>query len=255
MTNNPGFKNFLRLRISSFLRLDELLRGKYPFLDQAVLEVNDLTELKKLYGWAEDPILDDDTVFEFSNQLDLNQRRIRDAEVLGAVVRNANPSICLDIGTAEGHSAALMAVNAPQAQVHTINIPPDEILAGEGGVLTTIAMERERIGSYYRSRGLANVTQLLVNTAKWEPAMDSIDVAFVDGCHDAEFVVNDTKKVLSRSHSGTFILWHDFNPYLRNQYGWIGDVCRGVEMLLANGLITGNIFHLRDSWVGIYRVP
>jgi predicted O-methyltransferase YrrM len=224
-------------------------------LESAVIEVNDLGELKKLFGWVEDPILNDETFFEFANQLDLNQRRIRDAQAIGATVRNTNPSICLDIGTAEGHSAALMAVNAPQAQIYTINIPPEEIISGEGGVLTTIAMERERIGSYYRSKRLTNIAQILANTSKWEPDIGSIDVAFVDGCHDTEFIFNDTKKALSCARSGAFILWHDFNLELWNKYNWIHEVCQGVEMLLEQGLITGNIFHLRDSWVGIYRVP
>lgn len=224
-------------------------------LESAIIRVDNLAELKKLFAWKEDPILTDLTFHEFVNQLDLNERRIRDAQVIGTIVRNTNPAICLDIGTAEGHSAALMAVNAPQAQIYTINIPPEEILAGEGGVFTTIAMAREQIGSYYRGLGLSNITQILANTAKWQPGIGPIDVAFVDGSHDAEFVYNDTKKVLSQAKSGSFILWHDFNLELWNKYAWIHDVCKGVEMLLEHGLISGNIFHLRDSWVGIYKVP
>ena len=116
-------------------------------------------------------------------------------------------------------------------------------------------MERERIGSYYRSRGLTNITQILANTAKWEPNIGVIDVAFVDGCHDTEFVYNDTKKVLTHAKPGSFILWHDFNPELWNKYAWINDVCKGVDLLLEDGLIQGNVFHVRNSWVGIYRVP
>ncbi len=224
-------------------------------LESAIININNLIELKKLFCWTDDPILSDASFYQFSNQLDLNNRRLLDAQVIGAVVKNTNPGICLDIGTAEGHSAALMAVNAPQAMIHTINIPPEEILSGEGGVFTTIAMERDRIGSYYREQGLGNIVQILANTAKWEPKIGTIDVAFIDGCHDAEFVFNDTKKVLSRAKSGSFILWHDFNLELWNKYAWIHDACKGVEMLLEQGLISGNIFHVRDSWVGIYRVP
>ncbi len=102
------------------------------YLQRAVREVNNLLELKKLFGWNIEPLLDDSNIYEFDNELDLNERRLRDAQSLATIIRNTNPAICLDIGTAEGHSAALMAVNAPQAQIYTINIPPEEILSGDG---------------------------------------------------------------------------------------------------------------------------
>jgi predicted O-methyltransferase YrrM len=232
-----------------FLELD-----KFAHLQRAVIELNDVKELKKLFGWQLEPILDDPTIYDFGYIEDVNQRRIRDAECLGTVIRNANPVICLDIGTSTGHSAALMAVNAPQAQVYTINIPPEEILAGAGGKLTTIALEREKIGSYYRERNLTNIIQILANTAQWEPDIGTIDVAFVDGCHDTEFVFNDTRKILQHIKPGSFIVWHDFNLELVDKYPWIRSVCLGVERLFVAGLVRGRVLHVRDSWIGIYWV-
>jgi predicted O-methyltransferase YrrM len=229
---------------------DELAR-----LRLAVVELDNVEELKKVFGWKLDPVLDDDSIYEFDSLEDVNLRRVRDAECIGTIVRNVSPSVCVDIGTAEGHSAALMAVNAPQARVVTVNIPPEEIHSGAGGVLTTVAFERDRIGSYYRGRGLSNVEQVLANTATWEPNVGSIDVALVDGCHDTEFVFNDSRKVLAHMSPGSFLLWHDFHPGLVAQKGWIREVCLGVEKLLAAWLVRGQIFHVRNSWLGIYRVP
>jgi Methyltransferase domain len=223
-------------------------------LQDAVIELNNVEELRKVWGWQQEPILEDPSIYCFDTLEDVNERKVRDAETLGSVVRNTNPAICLDIGTATGHSAALMSVNAPQAQVFTINIPPEEILAGEGGKLTTVALERERIGSYYREHKLTNITQILANTACWEPNIGTIVVAFVDGCHDTEFVYNDTRKVLKNMKPGSFVLWHDFNLELINKYHWIGSVCLGVEKLFADGVLRGRVFHIRDSWVGVYRV-
>ncbi len=245
-----SLKDQIRNNFRKFLNLHNLLH-----LESAIIDVNNVVELKKLFNWCEDPFISDPIFYEFSNQLDLNGRRLLDAQIIATVVKNSNPAICLEIGTAEGHSTALMAVNAPQAKIYTINIPPEEILSGEGGVFTTIAMATEQIGSYYREQKLENITQILVNTAKWEPKIGIIDVAFIDGCHDAEFVFNDTKKALSQAKSGSFILWHDFNLELWNKYVWIHDVCKGVEMLFEHGLISGNIFHVKDSWMGLYRVP
>jgi len=226
----------------------------FSHLQHAVIELNDVGELSKVFDWQLTPILDDPSIYDFDYMEDVNQRRIRDAECLGTVVRNANPAVCLDIGTGWGHSAALMAVNAPQAQVYTVNIPPEEAISGEGGKLITDALEREKIGSYYRERNPTNITQILANTAKWEPDIGTIDVAFVDGCHDTDFVYNDTRKALKHMKPGSFILWHDFNLELVHKYDWIKSVCLGVEKLFADGLLSGRVLHVRDSWTGVYRV-
>ncbi|HEX5707830.1 MAG TPA: class I SAM-dependent methyltransferase [Pyrinomonadaceae bacterium] len=227
---------------------------EFTNLRRWVVELDDVGELKKVFGWEHDPVLDDPTIHEFASIEDVNGRRVRDAECIGAVVRNSNPSVCLEIGTAQGHTTALMAVNAPQARVYTVNIPPEEIEAGEGGELVTAAFSREEIGRYYRERGLTNVEQILANTARWEPEVGTIDVAFVDGCHDTEFVYNDTRKILAHTRAGSFVLWHDFHPGLVEKKGWIRDVCLGVEKLYSTGLLTGPLFHVRNSWLGIYRV-
>src|ERR1700744_5653949 len=104
-----------------------------------------------------------------------------------------------------------MAENAPQAQLFTVNIPPEEIVAGEGGRLTTVAIEKERIGHIYRERGCKNVTQIYANTLHWQPDIGTIDVAFVDGCHDTEFVISDTARIVPHMRKGGFVLWHDCN--------------------------------------------
>jgi predicted O-methyltransferase YrrM len=223
-------------------------------LKKNVIELNDINELRKVFGWQLEPILDDPTIYEFDYLEDVNQRRLRDAECLGTVVRNVRPSVCVDIGTSIGHSAACMAVNAPEAKVFTVNIRTEELRAGKGGTLTTVTLEQDQIGSYYRDRKLNNITQILADTARWEPQIGRIDVAFVDGCHDSNFVYNDTRNILNHTKSGSFILWHDFNLGLVHNYPWIQSVCLGIERLCVTGHLKGRIFHVRDSWIGVYRV-
>ncbi len=223
-------------------------------LQRAVIELNDVKELRKIFGWQFEPILDDKLIFEFKYLEDVNERRVRDAECLGTIARNINPSVCLDIGTGLGYSAALIAKNAPQAKIFTINIPPDDIKTGKGGKYITKAFEADEIGSYYRERNFRNITQILANTANWEPNIGIINLAFIDGCHDTNFVINDTIKLLKHTKPGSFILWHDFNLDLIYKYHWISSVCLGVERLFSKGLLNGRIFHLRDSWIGIYKV-
>lgn len=227
---------------------------EYPDLRQAVIELNDHRELMKVFGWTEEPILDRPGLGDFEYVEDVNERRLRDAESLGTVARNTRPGTIVEIGTADGMGTLLMAVNAPQARVHTVNIPPEEIASGAGGKLTTVAMEREKIGIAFRERDLPNIVQILANTATWKPDVGPVDLAYIDGCHDSDFVYNDTRKLLRHMGPGAFILWHDFHPGLAYAYPWIASVCRGVDRLFRDELLRGRIFHIRDSWVGVHRL-
>lgn len=228
-------------------------RPQFSHLASNVLEVRNLEYLKKAMGWSENPVLEDELIHTFQYLEDLNDRRVRDAEVLGAACCNETPQILLEIGTSHGRTTAMMARNASNGIVYTVNIPPEEI--AEGGTNITFAPSREEIGKYYREKGFTNVRQIFANTKSWEPDFGPIDVAFIDGCHDADFVYNDTRKILKKCRPGSLILWHDFAPELMGTYHWISDVCRGIERLYDEGVISGRILHLQDSWVGIYRVP
>lgn len=254
MAITKSMKRYLKRRLIGFLREIGCASDEFLCLNQSVLEVNNLAELKKNFKWDLDPILDIPTINEFKYSEDLNERRLRDAESLGVVACNINPSVCVDIGTSLGHSAALVAMNALKSKVYTVNILPEEIASGDGGILTTVAFPAKQIGSYYRQRGLNNIKQVYANTATWDPDLGVIDLAFIDGSHDTEFVYNDTRKMLKRMKPGSFILWHDFNLELAVKYDWIRSVCLGVENLYRDGYLTGRIFHLRDSWTGLYCV-
>lgn len=236
-------------------RIKDILVGSINTLDSKVIEVNTIEEIKKHFGWSENPKFEKPDVYDYQYIEDINERRIRDAEVLGVVVANAHRKNILEIGTATGLTTVYLAKNSPSSHVFTINIPAEDIYNGKGGVKTTIALEKKEIGKEHKKLNLHNVTQLYENTATWNPNIGKIDIAFIDGSHDEEFVFNDAVKVLANMPSGGFILWHDFNPSLRAKFHWIDSVCKGVELLYKRGHLTERIFVLKDSWIGLYRVP
>lgn len=234
-------------------RCEKYGADRFPHLTANVLEVRNLDCLKKAMNWVNTPILTGDHLHEFKYIEDLNDRRLRDAEVVGGACCNGDPKTLVEIGTSHGYTTALMAENAVNGTVYTVNIPPEEI--AEGGINVTGAPSYEEIGSFCRAKGLGNICQIFANTARWEPDFGPIDVAFIDGCHDADFVYGDTVKILQRCRPGAIVMWHDFNPWLRNVYPWIQEVCSGVERLYREAIIKGKILCLQDSWVGLYRVP
>ena len=224
----------------------------FSHIRKNTLTVRSLEYLSKAMGWTKQPLIEGDYLENFDYLEDLNGRRRKDAEVVNSACANGNIRIALEIGTSSGRMTALMAQNASNATIYTVNIPPEEI--EEGGKFTTYAPNYDTIGKYYKEKGLQNVKQILANTATWEPDFGPIDVAFIDGSHDADFVYNDTRKILQQCKPGSIVMWHDFNPSLIPVYPWIADVCRGVERLYQDKLIKGKILHLQDSWVGLYKI-
>lgn len=240
-------------KIKTIIRLFNQLGNEFPHLDANVLTVRSLSHLNKAMTWQNMPDVEGEYLNDFQYLEDLNDRRFRDAEVVAAACCNGSPQVILEIGTSHGRTTALIARNAPHAKVYTVNIPPEEI--AEGGVYVTLSLSREQIGAYYRQQGYTNVYQIFANTRDWEPDFFPIDVVFIDGCHDSDFVYNDTCKALRSCRPGSIIIWHDFAPHLVKVYPWIHDVCQGVERLYREGLISGRILHLQDSWTGLYQVP
>lgn len=221
----------------------------------ATIELNNFQELKKIFKWKLNPVTERDYIFTFEYLEDANERKVRDAESLGTVMRNVSPNKALEIGTAYGNGTLILHDNCPKSTIYTLNIDPEEIYAGEGGEATTIAIEREKIGEIYKAAGAKNIHQIFANTATWKPDIAQLEFAFIDGCHDTDFVYNDTKKILPLMVPGGFILWHDYNLQLTSNFPWIKDVCTAIDMLIADGLLVGRIYHIKDSWVGIYQVP
>lgn len=253
-------KNYIYKKLNKtfiiFKKLLLKLQGKkypsyYKFIPNTLMELNNIEILKDAFEWKNAPILEDP---EYGSNLDKDTRRIIDAKVLGTIICNLKPKRVLEIGTYTGHGTALISKNAPKGHIFTINILPEEIILGQGGDIVTAAIEKEKIGEYYREQKLKNITQIYANTATWEPDIGIIDVTFIDGCHDTEFVYSDTKKILKIMKSGSFIIWHDFNMDLILDYDHIDSVCKGIEKLYEEGYLEGPLYHVKDSWMGIYRV-
>ena len=218
-------------------------------------ELESVDELVRYYKWTYDLCPPKVELDEYRFKEDLNKRRLRDAETLIHAALGSKAKTILEIGTAEGGTTDLLSSLAPNATIHTMNIPPEEIKSGEGGVYVTEAYAKDQIGHIYKTNGRENVRQILCNSANWEPDISNVDFAFIDGCHDAKFVYNDTKKILPIMSSGGYILWHDFNPNAAKHFKWVRDVCMGIDRLLREKIIKGEVLYVKNSWIGVYKVP
>jgi predicted O-methyltransferase YrrM len=153
---------------------------------------------------------------------------------LNSLVRAQAPRRIFEIGTFNGRTTLNLALNAPEAEVFTLDLP------AEAADQTALAVdEREKkwvrkasIGDQFRGApeaARARITQLLGDSATFDygPYENSVDFVFVDGSHEYRYVLNDTRRAFSllRDGRGT-IVWHDYGV-------WPG-VTRGLDELSRN---------------------
>lgn len=254
--NVQASENLAALLNPTKFLIKKALGLEFSMLERSVIEVENTRELRKLFDWKNEALIYDPKVNDFDYPEGLNLRRMHDAEAVASVMANLSGATALEISTAEGHMAVLMAQNAPESTIFTMNIPPPEDLErGEAGSLTTGAFRNDGIADYYRELGCENIEQIYANSAEWPRDIGTIGAAFIDGCHDAEFVYDQTVKALSIAEPGSLIMWHDFSFPLVRSYHWIYEVCVAIEELYRTKMLRGPIYHLRDSWVGLYQVP
>lgn len=239
-----SFSKKLRSKMKNFLNIND-----FKNIFKNLSTFNTVEDFRRYMKWKEKPQLLEVETEERDLLVDINNRRLIDAEIISYICKNMLPRNCLEIGTSYGVTTARMAVNAPQAKIYTVNIPPEDF--EKGGKLTTHRLTKEGIGRFYREKGLKNIHQIYADTADWLPQIPPVDIAFIDGSHDAEFVYNDTIKVIKALNKGSFLLWHDFNPDLHKRYNWIYAVMQGIEYLYEDNILKGDIYHVRNSWICI----
>ncbi len=148
---------------------------------------------------------------------------------LAAIAHVLKPDCIFEIGTFTGLTTALFILNSPQARVITMDLPPDAKTASGDYISTDIDLIRSREVAHYL--GVLGLTgryeQLFCDSFQFDPAPfeNSVDLAFIDGGHHYECVVNDTEKTARMIRDTGLVLWHD--------YGGVGDFLPLAEYLEA----------------------
>ena len=188
-----------------------------------------------------------------------------DAPIFRYLFATFAPHRHLEFGTWQGFGTCL-CLESCVATVWTLNLPEgesradgswtygervaDESKAPPGAVRANYGQDKDGprtyhrtdaggyIGRLYREKGLGHrVCQIYCDSTKWDnsayPA-DFFDTALIDGGHQPEVVVSDTRKALAVLRPGGLILWHDFCPLpeVRAQVESVRGVTSGIESLL-----------------------
>lgn len=137
-----------------------------------------------------------------------------EAVALASAARVLRPRRIFEIGTFVGKTTSLFILNAPDAEVLSLDLPEGASVARGDYIDTDVELVKQRrLGSIARQLGLADrYQQLLCDSMAFDPApyADSVELGFIDGAHALPYVKNDTEKMAIMMSGRGLVFWHDY---------------------------------------------
>lgn len=129
------------------------------------------------------------------------------------LVAARQPRKILEIGSFRGLTTLNLAMNAPEAEIHTLDLPPDFDPAQTRFENNDAQIIRSRGFYYYADHPeAARIHQHYGDTATFNYAEigGGLDLCLIDAAHSYDYVRNDTAKTLPLMPPGGLMLWHDY---------------------------------------------
>jgi predicted O-methyltransferase YrrM len=159
---------------------------------------------------------------------------------LAAIGKVRRPRRIFEIGTYDGGTALLLARNAPDAQVLTLDLSPE--CAAAATVKGEVSNAATGVGyRFWGTEEATRITQLFGDsrTFDFSPWYGTIDMVLVDGGHELAAASADTRNAVRMMSSSGVIAWDDYHS------GWPA-VVQAVD---ETGL---PIFHLAATDLAIH---
>lgn len=129
------------------------------------------------------------------------------------LVAARHPRKVLEMGSFRGLTTLNIAMNAPEAEIHTLDLPPGFNPADTTFENHDVNIIAARGSYYYEERQEASrVHQHYGDTATFDYGKigKGVDLCLIDAAHSYEYVRNDTAKALPLMTEGSLMLWHDY---------------------------------------------
>lgn len=136
-----------------------------------------------------------------------------EAFVLSLITAHLSPRSIFEIGTASGQGTLLMARQAPEARIDTLDLGRTEAALGVQEDEPPWS-DVESIGeAYTASEHAGRITQHLGDSAAFDfgPFARRVELVFVDGAHTYDYVRSDSENALRMLSPGGVIVWDDCN--------------------------------------------
>ncbi len=146
------------------------------------------------------------------------------------------PQLIFEIGTYDGATSLQLARICPSSTIITLDLIPELTLELETVLVQSeaINVDQNGVGSrYIGTPQEKQIKQLWGDSTFFDfsPYYGSIDLVFVDACHEYDYVRKDSETALNLIRPGGIILWHDY------VLGWPGVVKAVEEISMENHIL------------------
>jgi len=171
--------------------------------------------------------------------------------VLAALVLDQQPTRIFEFGTYEGDATVLLASNASDARVYTLDL--DERAVGRVSLDPGTPIRPDRTGLDYQERLLfrqigGHLDEQIVElrgdslTFDYKAYAREMDLVLVDANHQKPYVESDTRNALQMLAPGGTIIWDDYS----DDYPDVGDVLCSPEFDELE------LFHIEGTKLVVY---
>jgi hypothetical protein len=140
----------------------------------------------------------------------------KDMVSLALACQLAHPTVIFEIGTLDGYTAGLFALNSgDDARIYTLDLPKDQVPA-----LAVTDMDRAHIVLRNSTRDLDSLGRHWDNkiiklfgdsfSFDFSPYHGQVELFFIDGAHSYQYVKSDTENALKCIKKGGLLIWHDY---------------------------------------------
>lgn len=129
------------------------------------------------------------------------------------LVAARHPRKVLEIGSFRGLTTLNIALNAKDAEIHTLDLPPNAEPASTTFNTNDDNIIVSRGGYYYQGRPeVRHIQQHYGDTATFDYSEigPGVDFCLIDAAHSYEYVRNDTAKSLALMNDDGLMVWHDY---------------------------------------------
>jgi hypothetical protein len=236
-------KDILSLSLASVIRtsLGGLKEGQKS-LEDTYRAVSPFSPLKEGAGrrmLERIPVVTLDSMGGMPEQITLDMRYVdvdgatpfRDLIAILALAKNQRPKAALEFGTYFGSTTANLALNLPDAIIHTIDLPEDSTEAAsviEGRPVDDLHLiQGRKLGKSFRGTPLEQrIVQHQGDTATYDYSViqDPVTVFLVDGSHTYDYARSDTLRCFALAQGESTFMWHDCDCYCLGVTTWLAEM-------------------------------
>jgi predicted O-methyltransferase YrrM len=131
---------------------------------------------------------------------------------LAALARALKARSVFEIGTYNGVTALMLALNLPDAKVHTLDLHPEEEPALPLFEFDSLNFRGAQRRAYEGRPEAERIVQHLGDSASFDfdPLAGSMDLVYVDGAHSYEYIRNDTDAAFNLLSERGGVVWDDY---------------------------------------------